>query len=99
MGFWTSCCRFRSAAQRSWETGWPTPSAQRSASPWALCLSRGFPSGAAACILKVVPRDCSSQFGELLVPRLDTTDYRRLSLGEQIRRIEVEGYVVLPDLL
>ncbi|MFO1091986.1 MAG: phytanoyl-CoA dioxygenase family protein [Planctomycetaceae bacterium] len=33
------------------------------------------------------------------MPRLDTTDYRRLSLGEQIRRIEVEGYVVLPDLL
>jgi ectoine hydroxylase-related dioxygenase (phytanoyl-CoA dioxygenase family) len=31
--------------------------------------------------------------------RLDTTDYRTLSLGEQIRRIEVEGYVVLPELL
>ena len=31
--------------------------------------------------------------------RLDTTDYRTLTLGEQIRRIEVEGYVVLPDLL
>jgi len=33
------------------------------------------------------------------VPRIDTTDYRQLSLGEQIRRIEVEGYVLLPDLL
>lgn len=31
--------------------------------------------------------------------RRDTTDYRSLSLGEQIRRIEVDGYVVLPDLL
>ena len=31
--------------------------------------------------------------------RIDATDYRSLSLGEQIRRIEVEGYVVLPDLL
>lgn len=31
--------------------------------------------------------------------RLDTTDYRSLSLGEQIRRLEVDGYVVLPDLL
>ena len=31
--------------------------------------------------------------------RFDTTDYRRLSLGEQMRRIEVDGYVVLPDLL
>jgi hypothetical protein len=31
--------------------------------------------------------------------RLDTTDYRALTLGEQVRRIEVEGYVVLPDLL
>jgi hypothetical protein len=31
--------------------------------------------------------------------RFDTTDYRRLTLGEQIRRVEVDGYVVLPDLL
>lgn len=31
--------------------------------------------------------------------RVDTTDYSTLSLGEQIRRIEVEGYLVLPDLL
>jgi ectoine hydroxylase-related dioxygenase (phytanoyl-CoA dioxygenase family) len=37
--------------------------------------------------------------GSEIVRNFDSTDYRSLSLGEQIRRIEVEGYVVLPDLL
>jgi ectoine hydroxylase-related dioxygenase (phytanoyl-CoA dioxygenase family) len=32
-------------------------------------------------------------------PRLDDRDWSRLTLGERIRQIEVEGYVVLPDLL
>lgn len=31
--------------------------------------------------------------------RLDDRDWTTLSLGEQIRQIEVEGYLVLPDLL
>lgn len=31
--------------------------------------------------------------------RLDDRDWSRLSLGDQIRQIEVEGYLVLPDLL
>jgi len=32
-------------------------------------------------------------------PRLDDRDWSKLTLGEQIRQIEVEGYLVLPDLL
>lgn len=32
-------------------------------------------------------------------PRIDETDWRRLTLGERIRRLEVDGYIVLPDLL
>lgn len=31
--------------------------------------------------------------------RVDTTDWSRLSFAEQLRSLEVEGYVVLPDLL
>jgi ectoine hydroxylase-related dioxygenase (phytanoyl-CoA dioxygenase family) len=31
--------------------------------------------------------------------RLDTTDWSRLSFAEQLRFLEVEGYVVIPDLL
>jgi len=31
--------------------------------------------------------------------RIDERDWSRLTLGERIRQIEVEGYVVLPDLL
>jgi ectoine hydroxylase-related dioxygenase (phytanoyl-CoA dioxygenase family) len=31
--------------------------------------------------------------------RIDDRDWSRLTLGERIRQIEVEGYVVLPDLL
>jgi ectoine hydroxylase-related dioxygenase (phytanoyl-CoA dioxygenase family) len=31
--------------------------------------------------------------------RIDERDWSRLSLGEQIQQIEVEGYMVLPDLL
>ena len=31
--------------------------------------------------------------------RLDDRDWSRLTLGERIRQIEVEGYLVLPDLL
>lgn len=32
-------------------------------------------------------------------PRIDDRDWSTLSLGERIRMIEVEGYLVLPDLL
>jgi ectoine hydroxylase-related dioxygenase (phytanoyl-CoA dioxygenase family) len=32
-------------------------------------------------------------------PRIDQRDWSALTLGEQIRHIEVEGYLVLPDLL
>jgi hypothetical protein len=32
-------------------------------------------------------------------PRIDARDWSALSLGERIRQIEVEGYLVLPDLL
>ncbi len=32
-------------------------------------------------------------------PRIDQRDWSALSLGERIRQIEVEGYLVLPDLL
>jgi hypothetical protein len=32
------------------------------------------------------------------MPQVDRRDWSRLSLGERIRSIEVEGYVVLPDL-
>src|SRR5438128_1431018 len=31
--------------------------------------------------------------------RLDDRDWSALTLGQRIRQIEVEGYVVLPDLL
>jgi hypothetical protein len=34
-----------------------------------------------------------------LKPRLDERDWAALTLGERIRQIEVEGYLVLPDLL
>lgn len=33
------------------------------------------------------------------VPRIDQRDWSKLTLGERIRQIEVEGYLVLPDLL
>ncbi|MBQ18002.1 MAG: hypothetical protein CMJ65_12840 [Planctomycetaceae bacterium] len=33
------------------------------------------------------------------MPTIDTTDWPRLSLGERIQRLEVDGYIVLPDLL
>ena len=32
-------------------------------------------------------------------PAVDARDWSRLTLGERIRQIEVEGYVLLPDLL
>src|SRR5688572_26723599 len=32
-------------------------------------------------------------------PRIDNRDWSKLTLGERIRQIEVEGYLVLPDLL
>lgn len=32
-------------------------------------------------------------------PRIDNRDWSTLTLGEQIRQIEVEGYLVIPDLL
>ena len=32
-------------------------------------------------------------------PRIDARDWSALTLGERIRQIEVEGYLVLPDLL
>ena len=32
-------------------------------------------------------------------PRIDDRDWSALTLGEQIRQIEVEGYLLLPDLL
>lgn len=33
------------------------------------------------------------------MPRVDDRDWSRLTLGERVRQIEVEGYVVLPSLL
>ena len=32
-------------------------------------------------------------------PRIDDRDWSALSLGDRIRQIEVEGYLLLPDLL
>ena len=32
-------------------------------------------------------------------PKIDARDWSALRLGERIRQIEVEGYLVLPDLL
>ena len=32
-------------------------------------------------------------------PVIDDRDWHRLTLGERIRQLEIEGYVVLPDLL
>ena len=32
-------------------------------------------------------------------PQMDRRDWGKLSVGEQIEQIEVEGYLVLPDLL
>lgn len=32
-------------------------------------------------------------------PRIDDRDWSKLSLGEQIRQLEVEGYLVIPNLL
>ena len=34
-----------------------------------------------------------------LVPRVDDRDWSTLTLGERIRQLEVEGYVLIPDLL
>ena len=35
----------------------------------------------------------------MMSPPIDDRDWSRLTLGERIRQIEVEGYVLLPDLL
>ena len=35
----------------------------------------------------------------MTAPRIDDRDWTALTTGERIRQIEVEGYVVLPDLL
>ena len=35
----------------------------------------------------------------MLQQRLDDRDWSKLTLGERIRQIEVEGYIVLPDLI
>ena len=35
----------------------------------------------------------------MFTPRIDDRDWSALSLGERIRQIEVEGYLVLPALL
>ena len=32
-------------------------------------------------------------------PRIDDRDWSALSLGDRIRQLEVEGYLLLPDLL
>ena len=32
-------------------------------------------------------------------PRIDDRDWSQLTLGQRIQQLEVEGYVVLPDLL
>ena len=32
-------------------------------------------------------------------PKLDDRDWRKLSFGEQVKMLEVEGYLVLPDVL
>ena len=34
-----------------------------------------------------------------LKPAIDARDWSRLTLGDRIRQLEVEGYLVLPDLL
>ena len=34
-----------------------------------------------------------------LVPRIDDRDWSKLTLGERIRQIEIEGYVLIPDML
>ena len=36
---------------------------------------------------------------EAATRRIDDRDWAALTLGERIRQIEVEGYLVLPDLL
>ena len=42
---------------------------------------------------------CTNSRQEVLEARQDTTDWARLSTAERIRAIELEGYVVIPDLL
>ena len=34
-----------------------------------------------------------------VVPRIEDRDWSKLTLGERVRQIEVEGYVLIPDLL
>ena len=34
-----------------------------------------------------------------VTPRVDDRDWSSLTLGERIRQLEVEGYLVVPDLL
>ena len=34
-----------------------------------------------------------------VVPRIDDRDWSKLTLGERIRQIEIEGYVLIPDML
>ncbi len=43
--------------------------------------------------------DISSSSQRVSSPRIDDRDWSRLTLGQQIQQLEVEGYVVLPDLL
>ena len=35
----------------------------------------------------------------LIVPTIDHRDWSKLAFGEQLRQLELEGYLVLPDLL
>ena len=34
-----------------------------------------------------------------VVPRIDDRDWSKLTLGERIRQIEIEGYVLIPNML
>ena len=36
---------------------------------------------------------------EVATRRIDDRDWTALTLGDRIRQLEVEGYLVLPDLL
>ena len=43
--------------------------------------------------------DSSSTRQSVHIPRIDDHDWSQLTLGQRIRQLEVEGYLIIPDLL
>ena len=46
-----------------------------------------------------MPDVSTSSQTEVETPRIDDRDWSKLTLGQRIQQLEVEGYVVFPDLI